>query len=255
MNNQDFINILGFRIYTGNESSLPDNIKGVICTLNPHSYIISLKDERFRKSLQDADLLIPDGIGIVIASRILSGKKIKRITGSDLHRVLISYSDNTKGSCFYFGSGENTLNKIKERLSREHPGVHTGFFSPPFKPYFSEEEDLYFIKYINDFNPEILFVGMTAPRQEKWVNENRHLLNARIICPVGAVFDFYAGTVKRPGKFWLNTGLEWLPRLLREPKRLWQRTLISTPLFLYYVFKEKLHSFGRKVQRSNGVRA
>ena len=96
------------------------------------------------------------------------------------------------------------------------------------------------INAVNEFNPDVLFVGMTAPKQEKWVYENRHLINAPVICSIGAVFDFYAGTVKRPGKFWISIGLEWLPRLLREPRRLWRRTFISTPLFIWFVLREKL---------------
>lgn len=240
MNIKSTSGILGYQVFTGDIDFFSDGFHGIINTINPHSYIVSRSDEEFSKVLLQSDILLPDGIGIVLAARVLAGAKIKRITGSDIHRILLSYLDKQKGSCFYFGSGKNTLDKIKERLSKEHPGISAGFFSPPFKPVFTDEENLEMIKIINDFNPEILFVGMTAPRQEKWVYRNRSLLNAKIICPVGAVFDFYAGTVKRPGKFWLNTGLEWLPRLLREPGRLWKRTLISTPLFVWYVFIEKI---------------
>ena len=121
------------------------------------------------------------------------------------------------------------------RLEREHPGVRAGFFSPPFKAEFSKDDNESMIKAINEFDPEVLFVGMTAPKQEKWVHENRHLLNAKVICSIGAVFDFYAGTKKRPGKLWRKTGLEWLPRFFMEPGRLWKRNLVSTPLFIWYV--------------------
>jgi N-acetylglucosaminyldiphosphoundecaprenol N-acetyl-beta-D-mannosaminyltransferase len=96
------------------------------------------------------------------------------------------------------------------------------------------------INAVNKFSPDVLFVGMTAPKQEKWVYENRHRIKTPVICSIGAVFDFYAGTVKRPGKFWISIGLEWLPRLLREPRRLWRRTLISTPLFIWIVIIEKI---------------
>ena len=234
------LNILGYEIFTGDVEFFSDGFHGVISTLNPHSYIIARKDEEFSLALKESDVLLADGIGITMAVRILTGRKIPRTTGSDIHRILINHLDNSKEKCFYFGAGEATLNKIKDRLSKEHPGITAGFFSPPFKPAFTDEEDLTYIKTINDFNPDVLFVGMTAPRQEKWVLKNKNLLNARIICPVGAVFDFYAGTVKRPGKFWLNTGLEWLPRLLREPGRLWKRMVISAPLFGWYVLIERL---------------
>jgi N-acetylglucosaminyldiphosphoundecaprenol N-acetyl-beta-D-mannosaminyltransferase len=234
------ISILGYNIFTGETGFFLKGFEGVISTINPHSFIVARQDEDFRKILLNSDALLPDGTGIVLAAKILAGARIRRITGSDIHQVLLSYLDGKKGSCFYFGSGNVTLEKIKERLSKEHPGITAGFFSPPFKSVFSDEEDLSMVKIINDFNPEVLFVGMTAPRQEKWVNKNKGNLNAKIICPVGAVFDFYAGTVRRPGKFWLNTGLEWLPRLLREPGRLWKRTIISTPLFIWCVIREKI---------------
>jgi N-acetylglucosaminyldiphosphoundecaprenol N-acetyl-beta-D-mannosaminyltransferase len=240
MDSENSINLLGYDIFIGESDLFSEGFNGVISTINPHSYIVARNDKEFIKVLQHSDILLPDGIGIVLAARVLTGVKIKRITGSDIHRILLNYLDLKKGSCFYFGSGEHTLNKIRERLSTEHPTISAEFLSPPFKPEFTAEEDSEFIKTMNDFNPEVLFVGMTAPRQEKWVHKNRVRLNAKIICPVGAVFDFYAGTVKRPGKFWLNTGLEWLPRLLREPGRLWKRTLVSTPLFIWYVFVEKI---------------
>jgi len=240
MDSEKSINLLGYDIFVGESDFFSEGFNGVISTINPHSYIVARNDKEFSKVLRQSDILLPDGIGIVLAARVLAGVKIKRITGSDIHRILLNYLDNKSGSCFYFGSGQNTLDKIKERLSKEHPAISAGFFSPPFKPDFTAEEDNDFIKIINNFNPEVLFVGMTAPRQEKWVHKNRSRLNAMIICPVGAVFDFYAGTVKRPGKFWLNTGLEWLPRLLREPGRLWKRTLVSTPLFIWYVLIEKI---------------
>jgi N-acetylglucosaminyldiphosphoundecaprenol N-acetyl-beta-D-mannosaminyltransferase len=231
--------IMGYKIFSGEEAFFSGGFQGVISTINPHSYIVARKDEAFRNALMNSDVLVPDGIGFVLAARIIAGTRIKRITGSDIHQILLKYLDAKNGSCFYFGSEDATLGKIKERILKEYPGITSAFFSPPFKPSFSDEEDISMIKVINDFNPEILFVGMTAPRQEKWVYKNRKLLNAKIICPVGAVFDFYAGTVKRPGKLWMSIGLEWLPRLLREPGRLWKRTLISTPFFIWYVFLEK----------------
>ena len=165
-----------------------------------------------------SDFIIPDGVGIIMAARVLAGKKIKKIAGSDLHEVIINALNERKGSCFYLGSSDNTLRMIRERLSREHPAIKVGTFSPPYKTVFSDEDNISMINAVNEFNPEVLFVGMTAPKQEKWVHENRHLINAPVICAIGAVFDFYAGTVKRPGKFWISIGLEWLPRLLREPR-------------------------------------
>lgn len=91
------------------------------------------------------------------------------------------------------------------------------------------------IRVINEFNPDVLFVGMTAPKQEKWAYDNKDNLKTGLICSIGAVFDFYAGTVQRPGKIWVNLGLEWLGRLLKEPRRMWRRYIVYGFIFFYKI--------------------
>jgi len=239
--------VMGYDVYTGPADYLADGVKGVIATLNPHSLIIAGKDGRFREALMAADILIPDGTGIQLAARVLKGRKIEKLAGSDLHELIIKTLDKRGGSCFYLGASEETLNRIRERMAREHPGVRAGSFSPPFRDAFTAAENDAMISMVNAFSPDVLFIGMTAPKQEKWVHEHRVKLNTPLICPVGAVFDFYAGTVKRPGKIWIRLGLEWLPRLVREPRRLWKRNFISTPLFLWCVFTEMLRRRNRRL--------
>lgn len=240
MTERTSINILGYDVFTGGKEFFSDGFKGVLNTISPHSYIVARKDSLFREALMSSDAIIPDGVGIIMAARVLAGKQIQKIAGSDLHEVIINALNEREGSCFYLGSSDATLRKIKERISREHPAIRVGSFSPTYKTLFSDIDNIAMINVVNEFNPEVLFVGMTAPKQEKWVYQNRHLVNAPMICAIGAVFDFYAGTVNRPGKFWISIGLEWLPRLLREPRRLWRRTFISTPLFIWFVLREKL---------------
>jgi N-acetylglucosaminyldiphosphoundecaprenol N-acetyl-beta-D-mannosaminyltransferase len=239
MTNNETISILGYSVFIGSKEFFVDGVTGVVDTLNPHSYILARKDARFNEALKSADWLIPDGVGIKYAARALEKKNIEKIAGSDLHEIIINSLDTRGGSCFYLGSSEETLIKIREKMTREHPAVRVGTFSPPFREVFSGEENSEMINAVNSFSPDVLFVGMTAPRQEKWVFENREKLKVPLICSIGAVFDFYAGTVQRSGQFWIRLGLEWLPRLLREPRRLWKRNFISTPLFLWYVFLEK----------------
>lgn len=234
------INILGYKVFAGNKAFFADGVTGVVDTLNPHSYVLARTDRQFSEALRAADWLIPDGVGIQYAARTLKKKKIQKIAGSDLHELVISSLALKGGSCFYLGSTEETLDRIRRRIAGEHPTIRVGTYSPPFSETFSTEENDEMIRAVNSFSPDVLFVGMTAPRQEKWVHENRERLNVPLICSIGAVFDFYAGTVKRPGRFWINMGLEWLPRLLREPQRLWRRNFISTPLFLWYVAVEKM---------------
>jgi N-acetylglucosaminyldiphosphoundecaprenol N-acetyl-beta-D-mannosaminyltransferase len=232
------ISILGYSIQT----SLPDAIaqeKLVINTINPHSYCEAKADAQFQQALQASDVLLPDGIGIVFAAKLLVGKKIPKIAGSDLHAHLIQKANKEGLKIFYLGASQDTLQKIQNRLVKEQPNCSAGFYSPPFKAEFNEEENTQMLAAIHAFAPDILFVGMTAPKQEKWVHAHKSQINARIICSIGAVFDFYAGTVKRSHPIWIKMGLEWLPRLLREPRRLARRNFISTPRFIFSVFKEK----------------
>ncbi len=244
MTGNDKLSILGFKVFSGSKDFFSNGVKGVINTINPHSYIISRKDDLFKEALLHSDFLIPDGVGIKYASRLITGKRIEKIAGADLHWLILNSLNERKGSCFYLGSTENTLDKINERLKCDFPEIRAEYYSPPFKTDFSEEENASIIKAIERFSPDVLFVGMTAPKQEKWVHANRAKLNVPLICSIGAAFDFYAGTVKRSGRIWINLGLEWLPRFARDPQRLWKRNLVSTPLFLWYVLLEKLRLLG-----------
>ncbi|WP_154856967.1 WecB/TagA/CpsF family glycosyltransferase [Cyclobacterium xiamenense] len=222
---------------------LPSRLQGgktIIHTLNPHSFCIAKTDRLFKESLLSADYLIPDGVGIVLAVRILFGKKIKKVSGSDLHAHVLQVANDNSLRVFYLGASESTLLKIKEKVNLEHPNIEVGCYSPPYKNEFDPEDNRLMREKINGFKTDVLFVGMTAPKQEKWIYENIQSLNVLFASGIGAVFDFYAGTVKRPSQFWIKMGLEWLPRLFREPKRLWKRNFHSTPEFLFDIIKEKI---------------
>lgn len=235
------ISCLGYSIYPG--ETLPQNLisnKTIINTINPHCYCEAKRDNAYRQVLQKSDILLPDGIGIVWAAKLLNGDKIKRFAGFDLHTQLMEKLNSTGGRVFYMGSTPYTLEKIKARLKNEYPNISMGYYSPPFKDEFSDEENELILKSINQFQPDILFIGMTAPKQEKWAYNNKHEINVKIIASIGAVFDFYAGTIKRSGNIWISLGLEWLPRLFREPRRLWRRNFISTPTFIMDVVTEKI---------------
>lgn len=208
-----------------------------LACINPHSYVVSLSDPLFSQALHDAELLIPDGIGMVWASKISGGKIRNRITGSDIfedvHKAL-----NKKGahSVFFLGATEETLNTISERMAIDFPSIHvSGTYSPPFKTEYSAEENDAMIELINTAKPDVLWVGMTAPKQEKWIYQNRDRLNVKFAGAIGAVFDFYAGRVKRSHPHFQRLGLEWLPRLIQEPRRLWRRMLVSAPVFVWHV--------------------
>lgn len=234
------INFLDYKINPSiNELTINGKIL-MVNTINPHCYCEAKNDNFYKEALQNSDILIPDGTGIVWAIKLLTGYSIRRITGADLHQHLLCQVNQTCGKVFYMGSTISCLQKIEERINKEYPNIIVVGYSPPFRSHFSVEENIEIINIINSFKPDVVFVGMTAPKQEKWVYQNKKLLDTKVICSIGAVFDFYAGTIKRPGKFWQMLGLEWLPRLFREPQRLWRRNFVSTPLFIWDIVLTKI---------------
>ncbi|WP_282054673.1 WecB/TagA/CpsF family glycosyltransferase [Maribacter luteus] len=237
------IRCMGYDVFTGDNSALMTIEKTVINTINQYSYCVAEKDTAFKAALKASDILLPDGVGITKAARLLKGEKIRKIAGADLHAYLLEQMNENRGSCFYLGASQTTLKKIEQRLATEYPNIRVGSFSPPFKPAFTAEDNERMIREVNTFAPDVLFIGMTAPKQEKWSLEHKDSLNVKgPICAIGAVFDFYAGTVKRPGKVWRDLGLEWLGRLLKEPKRMWKRYIYNGVVFGGYLLKEKFLS-------------
>jgi N-acetylglucosaminyldiphosphoundecaprenol N-acetyl-beta-D-mannosaminyltransferase len=234
------IPFINYSIFSGDLSDCIANRKTLISTINQYSYCIAEQDTAFKKSLQQSDILLPDGMAIVAAVQLLTSQKIKKIAGADIHHFLLDDLNKKGGSCFYLGSSQNTLHKIAERLSREFPNIKVGTFSPPYKTEFSDVDNQQMISSVNAFQPDVLFVGMTAPKQEKWSFEHKEQLDAKIICSIGAVFDFYAGTVERPSPFWIQLRLEWLIRLVKEPKRMWKRYLYYGPVFIKLILEKKM---------------
>ncbi len=224
-------------------SSLPDG-KLLINTINAHSYNTALKDSLFAEALTKGDVLIPDGASVVMACRWLKAKSqpVERIAGWDLFVHEMDRLNRKGGTCFFMGSSEKVLELIRKRAAVDYPNIKVETYSPPYKPEFSEEDNKGIIEAINKANPDLLWIGMTAPKQEKWTYT--HWKELDIHCHVGnigAVFDFFAGTVERAPLWWQEHGLEWLYRLLKEPKRMWRRYIIGNTLFLKNVVKEMIN--------------
>lgn len=229
-----------FSIFDTSLEELPTE-KLLINTINAYSYVMTKSDTLFKESLLKCDVLIPDGVSVVWAVSFLFGKKIKKIAGADLFYYEMNKLNKFGGKCFFLGSSQDTLEKIELKAKKEFPNVQIGVFSPPYKPEFSEEENTEMITRVNTYNPDVLFIGMTAPKQEKWAYTHYDKLNINAhIGSIGAVFDFYAGKVNRAPEWMINIGLEWFYRLCKEPSRLWRRYIIGNTKFLFYVFGEKL---------------
>lgn len=240
---------------------LPDG-KVLINTINAHSYNVAQKDEDYAESIVVngfenvnggcVKYLIPDGESIVKACRWLKAKSQpkERIAGWDLFAFEMQRLNENgerrkeKWRVMFMGSSERVLGLIKERAAKDYPNLEVVTYSPPYKAVFAEEDNRAIVDAINAAQPDLLWIGMTAPKQEKWTY--RHWQELDINCHVGtigAVFDFYAGTAKRAPIGWQRHGLEWLYRLIKEPRRMWRRYVIGNPLFIWNVMKEK---YGKK---------
>ena len=239
--------------------------KVFITTIYAHSFNVAQGDELFAEALTKGDYLIPDGASIVMACKMLKGKSLpkERIAGWDLFEFEMNRLEGKSLECrvesvelrdeslecdderdklrvMFMGSSEKVLGLIRERAKVDYPNLEVVTYSPPYKPEFSEEDNAAIIKVINEANPDLLWIGMTAPKQEKWTYSHWKELDIHChVGTIGAVFDFYAGTVRRAPKWWQEHSLEWLFRLIQEPKRMWRRYVIGIPLFLWNITKEK----------------
>ena len=279
-------------LYSKLLSDLPAG-KLLITTLNAYSYNVAQRDEAFAEALMKSDVLLPDGISVVLAAKWLTSKalkqelrmKLKKIAGEDLFywemerlQKQAASSKQQAAKVFFLGSTEVVLSEIQKRAGVEFPNIEVHTYSPPYKEEFTDEDNTAMMAAISAVQPDVLFVGMTAPKQEKWayklVNSlqlivdsermkdelhssanksnvkhvdsipttNYQLPTNLHICCIGAVFDFYAGTVQRAPGWMINIGMEWFYRLLMEPRRMWKRYLLGNLEFVIRVIKEAVSS-------------
>ncbi len=224
------------------QSSVKENL--VFSCANPHSLAIAESRDDFRGALENADLLVTDGVGLSVVGKLLRENVGPRITGGDFFTALMEQQNSLalarKTRVYFFGSSQQVLNLIKSNLEVCYPNIEIcGYTSPPYGTW-SEAENLLFIAQINAAKPDILWVGMTAPKQEVWTYKNRDQLAVSIIGNIGAVFDFCAGTYERAPDWARKGGVEWLVRLWKEPKRMWKRNFISPVVFVAAAVRFKL---------------
>lgn len=217
--------------------------KVLINTINAHSYNVARKDELFAEALTKGDYLIPDGMSVVKACKWLHAKSQpkERIAGADLFEYEMDRLNKKCGTVMFMGSSEKTLAKIVEQAAKVYPNLKVVTYSPPYKPEFDEADNKAIVDAINMANPDLLWIGMTAPKQEKWTYSHWNELNIHChVGTIGAVFDFFAGNTKRAPQWWQKHGLEWLYRLIKEPRRMWRRYIIGNTVFLWHMLDEKI---------------
>lgn len=210
----------------------------LLACANPHSMVVAHEDSMFHEALNSATHVVSDGFGCRIAA-LLTGRDFgPRITGSDYFEALMRKLNARGGRVFFLGSSTATLARIKRRCAQDFPNLAVLGHSPPYAPW-TDSEATDIVRLVREANPDILWVGLTAPKQEKWAAAHQADLGIPVIGCIGAVFDYYAGTVKRAPPWVCRVGLEWLYRLAGEPQRLWKRTLISFPVFMWLVLNER----------------
>ena len=221
--------------------------KVFVCA-NPHSLVVAQRDLGFQAALNHADFVAADGVGVSLMARLAGVPTVPRITGTDyFDAVLSGLREHGGGRIFFFGSSPRVLDLISKRFASEFPSLTLcGTHSPPYGSW-SEEENHRMIQVINAAKPDVLWVGMTAPKQEKWVEANRHKLTAPVIGSIGAVFDFYAGTYARAPRWVCRIGFEWAYRFILEPRRMWRRNFVSAPKFLWLVLRMHVLWSGKSV--------
>jgi len=209
-----------------------------ICVSNVHTTVTSYEDSNYCVIQNGGIMALPDGGPLSTIGRKKGYKKMARVTGPSLMGEVFKISVENGYRHYFYGSTEETLNKMNQKLQEKYPGIQiVGMYSPPFRP-ITEEEDKTIIKAINDANPHFVWVGLGAPKQEKWMKMHQGKIKG-LMFGVGAGFDYYAENIKRAPEWMQKTNMEWFYRLMQDPKRLFSRYLKTNTKFMWLVARGK----------------
>jgi N-acetylglucosaminyldiphosphoundecaprenol N-acetyl-beta-D-mannosaminyltransferase len=212
-----------------------------ICVSNVHMCMEAYDNCTYQRVVNSADLVVPDGKPLIISSRLLGNTPIEQVRGADLTRKLLSISNMSRLTIGLYGGTPEALQKMVRTITMEYPKIKIGcVISPPFRELTRQEKEADIVK-INNSAVQVLFVGLGCPKQEMWMSNHKGRVYS-VMVGVGAVFDFLGGTKKEAPEWLQSIGLEWLHRLIYEPKRLWKRYAKHNPRFLWYFTKQLLQS-------------
>ena len=216
-----------------------DALRGsYICVANVHTTVMAYEDKSYRKIQNSAAMALPDGAPLSVYSRRAGFQEAQRVTGPDLMTELFQRAPQNGYRHFFYGSTPQTLEAMRVALRRDYPGVViAGMYAPPFRP-LTQEEDREVTALINDARPDFVWVGLGAPKQEPWMYAHQGRLGA-VSVGVGAGFDYLAGTIQRAPRIMQTLCLEWLYRLMQDPRRLWKRYVTTNMKFLRYMMREQ----------------
>ena len=215
------------------DSMVTSRERGYVCAVAVHALTVGHDDPEMAEALREATLVLPDGMPVVWAANLLGENLTDRVYGPEL---MLRYNDRCaeRGHrvWLYGGRDQGSLVQLALNLRRRHPGINiVGGYSPPFRPMTEEEEDA-LVDQVNDARPDVLWVGIGVPKQEKWMARMRERLDVPVMCAVGAAFDFHAGRISQAPSWMQQRGLEWIYRIAQEPRRLLPRYLYFNPRFV-----------------------
>jgi N-acetylglucosaminyldiphosphoundecaprenol N-acetyl-beta-D-mannosaminyltransferase len=242
------VNILGVGVSTINldmavgiiDGWIAERTSRYVTVTGVHGIMESQRDPVMRKIHNQAGLVTPDGMPLVWLSRLHGHAQVDRVYGPDLMLALGQHSLARGYRHFFYGGTPETAELLGQKLSAKLPGLQVaGFYAPPYRP-LTAEEDQAAVDLINQSQADIVWVGLGTPKQELWMAEHLGRINAPVLIGVGAAFDFHAGKKKQAPRWIQRSGLEWVFRLLTEPRRLWKRYLVNNPSFLALVLAQAL---------------
>lgn len=210
-----------------------------VCVTPVNCVLWARKNKNLRDLYNSADLCLCDGVPLIWASALLGNRLKGRVTGLDLLPAYLERAATKGYSMFFLGAKEGVAEQLKKINLQKYPNLTiAGTYSPPFAEKFTKEENTKMIELINSTRPDILWVSLTAPKQDYWICELRDQLQAYITIGVGGAFEVTAGIISRAPVWMQKSGLEWLYRLIKEPKRMYRRYIIEAPLFIPLVFAQ-----------------
>jgi len=219
---------------------IPDGDSQYVCITGVHGVMECQRDTALRDIHNAAGMVTPDGMPLVWFSKLKGRKWVERVYGPDLMLACCEHSLSKNYRHYLYGGAEGVPERLASRLSERFPGLSiVGTYSPPFRAATREEDDQ-IVQQINACDPDIVWVGLSTPKQERWMHEHVGRLTAAVLIGVGAAFDFHAGLKPQAPRWLQRSGFEWLFRLATEPRRLWQRYLVNNPLFIAKILLQAL---------------
>ena len=238
------VNVLGIGLSVLNldsalaaiSAALANKIKGYICVTGVHGVMESQGDPALRGILNHAFLNTPDGMPMVWAGKLRGHREMNRVYGPDLMNLVCDWSRQKNYTHFFYGGADGVALELKRRLEEKFPGLKVvGTYTPPFRA-LNADEEAELVRTVAVLKPDMIWVGLSTPKQERFMAQYGPKLEATLMFGVGAAFDFHAGRVRQAPRWMQRSGLEWLFRLGCEPKRLWKRYLKNNPIFLWKFF-------------------